>query len=120
MTDVQGAGCLHHQRRQRHRSGHCTQLCASGRETGAGRTETDALARARDELEQVTAVETYRLDVRDRAAYAAIADEALGPVSLLFNNAGVAGGAPAEKIAFPLWDWGIGIDLYGVDRGWRA
>jgi NAD(P)-dependent dehydrogenase (short-subunit alcohol dehydrogenase family) len=34
----------------------------------------------------------YRLDIRDRAEYAHIADSVenkLGPVSLLFNNAGV-------------------------------
>src|SRR5581483_2491206 len=57
-----------------------------------------ALARAREELQQITLVETYVLDVRDRAAYAVVAsavEHTLGPVSLLFNNAGVAAGAPA-------------------------
>lgn len=80
----------------------------------------EALARAKAELQDVTVVETYRLDVRDRDAYAAAADaaeSALGPVSLLFNNAGVAGGAPAEKLTYDLWDWGIGINLHGVING---
>ena len=68
-------------------------------------------------------METFRLDVRDRAAYATIAaavEQALGPVSLLFNNAGVAGGAPAAKLTYDLWDWGIGINLHGVINGIQA
>lgn len=82
--------------------------------------EADALERARDELSRLTQVETRVLDVRDREAYVRIADDveaALGPVSLLFNNAGVAGGAPAHKLTYELWDWGIGINLIGVING---
>lgn len=85
--------------------------------------DTEALACAKAELEQITPVETFRLDVRDRAAYATIAaavEQALGPVSLLFNNAGVAGGAPAAKLTYDLWDWGIGINLHGVINGIQA
>ncbi|HTO55360.1 MAG TPA: SDR family NAD(P)-dependent oxidoreductase [Myxococcota bacterium] len=79
-----------------------------------------ALERARKELGELTPVETVLLDVRDRAAYARAADaveRALGPVSLLFNNAGVAGGAPAHKLTYELWDWAIGINLHGVIHG---
>jgi NAD(P)-dependent dehydrogenase (short-subunit alcohol dehydrogenase family) len=82
--------------------------------------DTAALASAKAELQGITQVETYRLDVRDREAYASTAEaveRALGPVSLLFNNAGVAGGAPADKMTYDLWDWGIGINLYGVING---
>jgi NAD(P)-dependent dehydrogenase (short-subunit alcohol dehydrogenase family) len=82
--------------------------------------EPEALNRAKGELSAVTQVETHVLDVRDREAYARVADEveaALGPVSLLFNNAGVAGGAPAHKLTYQLWDWGIGINLIGVING---
>jgi NAD(P)-dependent dehydrogenase (short-subunit alcohol dehydrogenase family) len=67
-----------------------------------------ALARAKAELQDITPVETFRLDVRDRAAYAKTAEaaeRALGPVSLLFNNAGVAGGAAVSKLTYELWDW---------------
>ncbi|MFV3126687.1 SDR family oxidoreductase [Niveispirillum sp. KHB5.9] len=80
----------------------------------------DALASAKAELQDITPVETFQLDVRDRDAYAAAADaaeRALGPVSLLFNNAGVAGAFPAEKLTYELWDWSIGINLYGVING---
>jgi NAD(P)-dependent dehydrogenase (short-subunit alcohol dehydrogenase family) len=79
-----------------------------------------ALARAKAELQDITAVETYQLDVRDRDAYAATAEDVeskLGPVSLLFNNAGVATAAPAPKMTYELWDWGIGINLTGVING---
>jgi NAD(P)-dependent dehydrogenase (short-subunit alcohol dehydrogenase family) len=79
-----------------------------------------ALERAKAELEGITPVETIVLDVRDRDSYARAADAVereLGPVSLLFNNAGVASGAPAHKLTYELWDWAIGINLYGVING---
>ena len=60
-----------------------------------------ALDRAKTELSATTQVHTTVLDVRDRTAFAQAADAAeaeLGPVSLLFNNAGVAGGAPAARL----------------------
>src|ERR1700754_4185923 len=44
--------------------------------------DAEALAKAKDELSAVTPTETYVLDVRDRAAYARVADAAetaLGP-----------------------------------------
>lgn len=82
--------------------------------------DAKALKRAEAELSQVTEVATAVLDVRDRPAYARVADEAeakLGPVSILVNNAGVAGGAPADRLTYELWDWGIGINLDGVING---
>ena len=82
--------------------------------------DASALERAGKELGALTPVETVELDVRDRDAYARAADAVerrLGPVSLLFNNAGVAGGAPAHKLNYELWDWAIGINLHGVIHG---
>lgn len=79
-----------------------------------------ALADARAELSALTQVYTAELDVRDRAAYADVADQAeaeLGEISILVNNAGVAGGAAASKLTFDLWDWGMGINLGGVING---
>jgi len=80
----------------------------------------EALNRAKIELSARTPTETFQLDVRDREAFGRVADAAelaLGPVSLLFNNAGVAGGAPAVKMTYELWDWGMGINLQGVING---
>jgi NAD(P)-dependent dehydrogenase (short-subunit alcohol dehydrogenase family) len=82
--------------------------------------DAEALDRAKAELGAVTAVFTAVLDVRDREAYARVADEAeaaVGPVSILINNAGVAGGAPANRLTYALWDWGMGINLDGVVNG---
>ena len=82
--------------------------------------DAGALQRAKAALQPFTPVETFVLDVRDRETYARVADEAeraLGPVSLLFNNAGVASGAPAAKLTYELWDWAIGINLTGVING---
>lgn len=82
--------------------------------------DAEALARAQAELSQATKVFTGVLDVRDRDAYARIADEAealVGPVSILVNNAGVAGGAAAAKLTHAIWDWGLGINLGGVING---
>jgi NAD(P)-dependent dehydrogenase (short-subunit alcohol dehydrogenase family) len=79
-----------------------------------------ALATAKAELAKATAVETFVLDVRDRAAYARVADETearLGPVSILCNNAGVAGGQHVTRLSYEYWDWVIGINLNGVING---
>lgn len=79
-----------------------------------------ALEKARGELENITQVVTAVLDVRDRDSFTRVAEQVepcLGPVSLLFNNAGVAGGAKAENMTYELWDWGMGINLDGVING---
>src|SRR5437016_1447959 len=80
----------------------------------------EALDAARNELSDITAVETRVLDVRDREAYAAVADEvesALGPVSLLFNNAGVASHVHVKRMTYEHWDWALGVNLDGVVNG---
>lgn len=82
--------------------------------------DAEALQRVEVELGATAKVFTAVLDVRDRAAYAQVADAAeakLGPVSILVNNAGVAGGAPANKLTYELWDWGMSINLDGVISG---
>jgi NAD(P)-dependent dehydrogenase (short-subunit alcohol dehydrogenase family) len=79
--------------------------------------DPDSLAAAKSELAKLTAVETFKLDVRDREAYARIADEAearLGSVSILCNNAGVAA---ATRFTYEFWDWMLGINLNGVING---
>ena len=83
-------------------------------------TDEAALARAKEELSKKTDVETIVLDVRDRKGFAAAADRAeaaVGPVSLLFNNAGVAGGARVDKLTYDLWDWTLGVNVGGVVNG---
>lgn len=80
----------------------------------------EALETARAELSVQTQTEVFVLDVRDRDRFAAVADEAerrLGPVSLLFNNAGVAGGASVTQMTYEMWDWVLGVNLNGVVNG---
>ena len=95
-------------------------LAGAGAKIALADLDADALDRAKGDLSSQTDVQTVVLDVRDREAYARAADvmEArLGPVSLLFNNAGVVAGAPARKLTFALWDWGIDVNLGGVING---
>jgi NAD(P)-dependent dehydrogenase (short-subunit alcohol dehydrogenase family) len=82
--------------------------------------DQSSLAAAKSELSDLTAVETFLLDVRDRSAYARVADETesrIGPVSILCNNAGVAGHQDVTRLTYEYWDWVIGINLNGVING---
>jgi len=87
--------------------------------------ETDRLKRVADELRDrgatVCAVPT---DVSDADAVDALAratvDE-FGGAHLLFNNAGVGGGAPTSwQCTLDDWKWVIGVNLWGVIHGVRA
>jgi NAD(P)-dependent dehydrogenase (short-subunit alcohol dehydrogenase family) len=63
---------------------------------------------------------TIRLDVTDRAAMAAAADEAervAGKVQVLVNNAGVGIQGPFQGISYADWDFGLGVNLGGVING---
>lgn len=82
--------------------------------------DADALASAEAELSAVTEVAGFVLDVTDREAFARIADEAeerLGPVSLLCNNAGVGGSYPVSAMSYELWDLILGVNIGGVVNG---
>ena len=61
-----------------------------------------------------------KLDVMDRAGFAAAADEVearFGPVSLLFNNAGINLFQTIEDSSYDDWDWVLGVNLGGVING---
>ena len=60
------------------------------------------------------------LDVVSREGFARAADEAeaaLGPVSLLFNNAGVNLFQTIDESSYDDWDWVLGVNLHGVING---
>jgi NAD(P)-dependent dehydrogenase (short-subunit alcohol dehydrogenase family) len=66
-------------------------------------------------------VHTIKLDITDRKAYAAVADEVEevfgSPPQMLFNTAGVNAFGPAEASTFEDFDWVMGVDLGGVING---
>src|SRR5579862_6075933 len=63
-----------------------------------------------DDAGRGDAVHTMKLDVTDRAAYAAAAAEAervFGKVHVLCNNAGIGISAEVSKASYEDWDWGV-------------
>ena len=61
-----------------------------------------------------------QLDVMNRAGFAAAADKVeaeFGPVSLLFNNAGINLFQTIEDSSYDDWDWVLGVNLGGVING---
>lgn len=67
------------------------------------------------------AVHAIKLDLTDRQAYIAAADEVErvfgGPPQLLFNTAGVNTFGPAEASTFEDFDWVLNVNLFGVING---
>lgn len=62
-------------------------------------------------------------DVRDPEqvdTLARRAEEKLGPVDIVCNNAGVAVGGPFHEISLEDWRWCVDIDLWGVVHGCRS
>lgn len=88
-----------------------------GMNVAIGDIDTDALAKASKELGN--GVLALEMDVMDRDAYAAAADETeakFGNVHLVCNNAGVLGGG--LKDADPNeWEWILGVNVLGVVNG---
>ena len=83
----------------------------------------DHLEQARtwfDEAGRGGEVHLLRLDVTDRAAYAAAADEAervFGKVHVLCNNAGIGISSEVSKASYDDWDWAVDVNLNGVFNG---
>ncbi|MFA5308950.1 MAG: SDR family NAD(P)-dependent oxidoreductase [Dehalococcoidales bacterium] len=82
----------------------------------------DHLDEAKDYFKNKKAkVHTIKLDITDRHAYAAAADEVekvFGePPQLLINTAGVNTMGPAEATSYADYDWVLGVCLGGVING---
>ena len=64
-----------------------------------------------------------KLDVTDRAAFAAAADEVagrFGAVHLLCNNAGIGILKPIGEAEYADWDWAVDVNLNGVFNGIKS
>ena len=73
-----------------------------------------------EEAGRAEQVHLLQLDVTDRTAYAAAADEAervFGRVHVLCNNAGIGISAEVSKASYEDWDWGVDVNLTGVFNG---
>lgn len=84
--------------------------------------------RRQDHLDQAMAllgrpgrtIHPVKLDVTDREGFARAAEEveqALGPVQVLVNNAGVGVGGLIEDATYDDWDWVMGVNVGGVING---
>jgi NAD(P)-dependent dehydrogenase (short-subunit alcohol dehydrogenase family) len=78
----------------------------------------EAIAAALAELHALgIAAHGIKLDISDRAAFAAAADEAegiFGPLHLLFNTAGVSIFGPLEQASYDDYDWIVNVNWWGV------
>ncbi len=85
--------------------------------------ETGLAETARDCKALGVNVTTKKLDVADRAAVHAWADEVVaqhGQVNVIVNNAGVGLGATVEEMSYEDLDWLMGINFWGVVHGTKA
>jgi len=86
----------------------------------AGLATTASLARAANAAVRVS---TTRVDMADRAAVVAWADQAaaeFGRINLVFNNAGVALSATVENVPPQDFEWLMAINFWGVVWGTQA
>ena len=80
---------------------------------------SEALA-AFDRQDRSKSVHAIRVDVTDRSALAAAADETermFGKVHVVVNNAGVGIQGPFKGITYADWDFGLAVNLGGVVNG---
>lgn len=95
-------------------------LLGAGMNVAIADIRDDHLAAAEAELAGGDKVLPLKLDVTDRAAFAAAADAAeakFGKIHVLCNNAGVAVVGPTELATFADWDWVMGVNVGGTING---
>lgn len=86
-------------------------------------TDEKSLESAKLSLGAVTEVRTYALDVTDRKAFLDVAVEVegdLGPVTAVFNNAGIIDSVAPAAMRGEVWDWMVNVNLNGVYNGIQA
>jgi NAD(P)-dependent dehydrogenase (short-subunit alcohol dehydrogenase family) len=100
------------------------RFAAEGMRCVLADVDADALDRAVDELRRGGAAAIgVRTDVASAADVQALADRTVsefGAVHLLCNNAGVGAGSDFATIPLDVWEWVLGVDLWGVIHGCRT
>lgn len=100
------------------------RFAAEGMRVVLADIEQDALDQAVAELRRGGAAAIgVRTDVAAAGSVQALADAAVGEfgtVHVLCNNAGVGMGTDFAKIPLEVWDWVLGVDLWGVIHGCRT
>lgn len=94
-------------------------LLAKGCRVAIADIREDAIAAALKMLDNQH-VMGVSLDVSSRTGFtdaANRAEAAMGPVSLLFNNAGVNLFRAIDESSYDDWDWLLGVNLHGVING---
>ncbi len=94
-------------------------LLNAGAKVAIADIRQDAIDRALASLDN-REVMGVQLNVMDRDGYREAADRVeaeFGPVSLLFNNAGINLFQPIEDSSYDDWDWVLGVNLHGVING---
>ena len=96
-------------------------LAGAGMRVAIADVEDAALERALASLESAGGeVVAVRVDVTDRSALAAAADQvedAFGKVHVLCNNAGVLVGGSIDEMTYADWDWVLAVNVRGVING---
>jgi len=102
------------------------RLAAAGCHVALSDVDETGLARTRDTVEKAASgvqVTTRRVDVADRAAMFAWAEEVAdqhGRVNLVFNNAGVAHVGSVVESSLEDLEWLMNINFWGVAHGTKA
>jgi NAD(P)-dependent dehydrogenase (short-subunit alcohol dehydrogenase family) len=94
-------------------------LLAEGCKVAIADIRQDAIDRTLATLDN-REVMGVQLDVTSREGFRAAADRVeaeFGPVSLLFNNAGINLFQTIEDSSFDDWDWVMGVNFHGVVNG---
>lgn len=95
------------------------QLLAEGCKVAMADIRQDSIDKALAEIDSPN-VMGVQLDVSSREAFADARDkveEHFGPVTMLFNNAGVNLFQTIEESTYDDWDWLLGVNLHGVING---
>jgi len=100
-------------------SGLVRALLAEGCKVAIADIRAGSIKQALKELNSERAM-GVQVDVASREAMARAADEVeakFGPVSLLFNNAGINLFQTIEESSYDDWDWVMGVNLHGPING---